>query len=343
MDNSNLKSTIDKFQSILWIGALSFEERCTASLLEMQKNNFKLELGILLDFDTDVYPIKEYHFKKGLYEQNILTISNHLFKQGIVKKDIHAYSFLIFQLFIEEIFESREYDLIIVDITCITKLQTLAFAAAISNIKHSNFIIVYTIPENYGNIESIRKVSGWKDILIAPLKETAMLFNEINSRGIIVAGHESDRLIVGLSEIEPSSGLIILSDTPLRPDLKQVSEKNNRKIINQLTRTRNSWSKANISFKNISALDSKINKEIQEAKKQDAPIILFPYGPKPIIFYSALNICLRYPDASWFVYPVPSGYDINYSEGIEQSLWVTFNNNGIKNVELATVQIRMNT
>ena len=53
-----------------------------------------------------------------------------------------------------------------------------------------------------------------------------------------------------------------------------------------------------------------------------APVILFPYGPKPLIFVSAFELALEYPEASWFVYPIPSAYDTAYSEGIDETVWL---------------------
>lgn len=205
----------------------------------------------------------------------------------------------------------------------------LALAAILAQGKHRfDWAVAYTAPENYGTLvntpSSTKKGAGWRDIIVAPLADTASLFNESHSRGIIMTGHEADRLIVGLAELEPSGGLIINTDTPHRPDLRYMSERLNRKIIRQLTRMRASnWETKVIGMSDFSGLKKCISRELVLAQEYRAPIIFFPYGPKSLLFAIAMQLSSEYPSASWFVYPVPSSYDVNYTEGIESTIWLT--------------------
>jgi len=171
-----------------------------------------------------------------------------------------------------------------------------------------------------------RKPSGWKDVLIAPLAETAALLNEAHSRGIIIPGHEADRLILGLAELEPSGGLILLMATPERPDLYELSIRNNRRVISQLTSMRSaSWSRKILDWDDFEGLKESVAREIEAAREYDAPVILFPFGPKSFLFLTALSLAAAYPEASWFVYPIPTSYDVNYSEGLERTTWLVPN------------------
>jgi hypothetical protein len=158
---------------------------------------------------------------------------------------------------------------------------------------------------------------------MAPLSDTALLDNEVRSRGIIVEGHESDRLIVALSEVEPAGGVIVVANTSKRPDFRVISERNNRRIVRQLMSIRPSdWKKEIVDTMDFRKMGLIVDKEVEIAKGHDAPVILYPFGPKPLIFSAAFQMCAEYPEGSWFVYPVPTAYDVNYSEGEGRSLWL---------------------
>ncbi|MGH8601478.1 MAG: hypothetical protein ACREXR_01460 [Gammaproteobacteria bacterium] len=80
-----------------------------------------------------------------------------------------------------------------------------------------------------------------------------------------------------------------------------------------------------MSFRDISSLDAAVEREIVAAKQRNAPVILLPNGPKSLVFFTALKLCTEYPNASWFVYPVPAGYDVDYSEGTAGISWFARN------------------
>jgi hypothetical protein len=48
---------------------------------------------------------------------------------------------------------------------------------------------------------------------------------------------------------------------------------------------------------------------------------LFPFGPKPLVLFTALEVARFYPEASWFIYPKPYYYDVDYTEGYGETLW----------------------
>jgi hypothetical protein len=241
------------------------------------------------------------------------------------KRDLAAYGFLQFQQIVEETVWNSNADLVIFDITCLTKIHALALAASLAKPPRSVLsLLAYAVPDNYASLgDSPDHSPGWKDIIVAPLSESALLFNESSSRGIVIPGHEADRLIVALAEIEPVGGLIAVADTRRRPDLRYVTERRNQKIIRQLTRMRASkWVKRVVRASDMNGMKFLVDHEIERARKHSAPVILFPYGPKPLIFVSAFELALEYPEASWFVYPIPLAYDTAYSEGVDETVWL---------------------
>lgn len=309
----------------LWVGFLSFEDRCVASLSDLQGHGLQVTKGIVFDYSTRVEPSNEAESIRDNNWSIMKQYGNAVFKNGLVRNSSDPYAFQELQNNLKKIISDDEFNFVIFDITCMTKIHALALAAALAQWEYQfKWTIAYSLPENYRFLEGAYNAPGWRDVIVAPLAETAHLFNETASRGIILPGHEADRLIVALGEIESSGGLIVVSQTERRPDLQRVCERTNQKIIRQLMRMRSSvWTKEHILTNDIERLKICVNKEIKKAREKDAPVILFPYGPKPLIFFSAMELCYAYPDASWFVYPIPMGYDAGYSEGIEKTLWFT--------------------
>jgi len=70
---------LERYKSIIWIGALSFEERCVASLQELVKTNVKIGKGILLEYDTMVFPKKDEVQKKEVNRKILLGLAKELF------------------------------------------------------------------------------------------------------------------------------------------------------------------------------------------------------------------------------------------------------------------------
>lgn len=322
----SISKQIQSSQNSLWLGTLSFEERCYGSLILFAKYNLRLNSGLIVDYQTNIRPLIDAKRKREFNWNRLEHIGEKVFVEGIVREKLAAHTFQALENLLEKIFHNSSIDSIVIDISCFTKIHALTIASVMARLKNSvRWFIAYTTPENYGFVSDIKhNLPAWKDIIIAPLAETALLFNEASGRGIIVPGHEADRLIVALGEIEPSGGVILLTDTKDRPDLRYITQRRNQKIIKQLVRRQASdWHKYIIPFVSLLELERHIQHEIELARKFKAPIILFPYGPKAMVFAIAYQLTMEYPESSWFVYPIPSIYDVYYSFGIEQTLWLS--------------------
>jgi len=306
--------------STLWLGALSFEDRCTESLRMLAEERLALGTAMLLDYPTIVRPVTEDQERRSKNRRVFHRLAFDICPVPIEERRVDPYSFQGFQ----DLLREPKSAFTVFDITCMTKIHTLALAATLSQAPADReWAIAYSIPENYGDLAGTNKTLGWRDILIAPLAETAVLFNETHSRGIIITGHEADRLIVALGELDPSGGLIIVADSPQRPDLRILSQRRNQKIIRQLTSARrNAWQQVVVPLAATAALKEFLAREIELAAQHQAPILLFPFGPKPLVFLAAFELASHYPSSSWFVYPVPVAYDVDYSEGVSKTIWL---------------------
>ena len=302
-----------------WVGALSFEHRCLGSIRQMADFGLPIKKSIILKYSTSVYPKALSEERRDLHMKEL-----HDMVETAQVIEISSHSYRAMQELVRTAVENSRGHLLIFDISCMSKIHTMALAYELSQLKSRPFcVVVYSVPENYGGLAIGTKPSGWKDIIMAPLSDTAQLFNETFSRGLILPGHDADRLVVALAELEPSGGQILIVDTPNRPDLRKLSRFKNQHIIRQLKRMRTRlWSETVVGLIDLSMLRNCIEDEISIARAHEAPLMLFPFGPKSLIFYAALILCDAYPQGSWFVYPIPVAYDVNYTEGIERMIWL---------------------
>lgn len=324
----NLSSTRERLRASnrsLWFGAISFEDRCIASLAALERDSLRTTDGLVLEYATQVRPFREDENRRSRNRERVTALGGRVCAHSIETRGLDPYAFQDLQDVLTTAISIHKYDFIIFDITCLTKIHTLALAAALARERTGfGWVAAYSLPENYGNFIDAHQPFGWRDIIVAPLADTAMLFNEAGSRGVIIPGHEADRLIVGLGELEPSGGLILVGDVAKRPDLRYVCERKNHKVIRQLThRSSEHWTKTVVRMTDLETVRKELGREIDTAKSYEAAIILFPYGPKWLLFFTAIQLCREYPDASWLVYPIPTAYDVNYSEGIEATGWLT--------------------
>lgn len=322
-----LSDLLSRARRSCWFGAISFEDRCVASVQWLQRSGLRLDSAVAMNYPTQVLLKTEDKRRREKNRDIFQSAAESVLSEASQGLTIEPYSFQAVQSLVLEAVRDQQIDFAIFDVSCMTRIHVLGLAATLgTTLSELPWAIAYSSPENYGNLDSASKSHGWKDIIVAPIAETAVLLYEAYGRGIILAGHESDRLIVALSEIEPSGGLIVIGDSPWRPDLADLSERVNRRVFQHLTKLRASrWEKVQVSFRDISSLDAAVEREIVEARQKSAPVILLPNGPKSLVFFTALKLVMEYPNGSWFVYPVPAGYDVDYSEGTAGISWFARN------------------
>jgi len=309
---------------VAWVGAVSFEERCVGSLVALAADVQRIDRAILLDYSTRAAPAAVDQARRSENADAMTRAVLRLSGRAPDRRQIAPYASESLRLLLEEIANEIRPTTVFFDISCLTKVHAISLASAlVSEFHHLRWRVAYTMPENYGDLAAFGASSSWRDIIIGPVAESAVLFNEAQGRGIIVPGHEGDRLAVALAELEPSGGLVLFADAKGRPDLRRLSEQKNQRILRHLIGLRSrSWTQARVGVADWHTAARLVTKEIELARRSDAPIILFPFGPKSLLFVVAAQLAAEYPEASWFVYPVPSIYDANYSEGIGRTVWL---------------------
>jgi len=310
---------------LLWVGALSFERRCSGSLRVLGSAHSPLYRAAILDYAaaTDATPSaaerREANYRAMAQSMDALkrevpTERRRLspYRADELERAIVAFA--------GEVGDGKTYG--VFDITCLTKIHTLVLAAALARSEwRGTACIAYTLPENYSSFaERNKDFGGFSYALVAPIVDGAKLGDESRARGVIVPGHESQRLLVALTEIEPSGGTIIEASTNFRPDFENITRTRNRRLIKDLL-TRRTWTEAGIDFTSFPRVAAAVGQEIARAKDNGAPVLLYPFGPKSVIFAAAFTMASEYPQRSWFVYPTPRFYDVDYTEGVGSTYW----------------------
>lgn len=313
----------DSNDGIAWFGINSFEDRCLASLSRLSSAGISISRICFLDYPTSAQPEVEDRRIRKSHRERVASIASSC---GAVlhNPSVDAYASAGLELELVNFSNVAGGRRWIIDISCLTKIHVVTLANfLLSNVAgRENAALVYTSPRAYGNLDQVSKQIGWNDVIIAPVAASAKMHNEGDSRGIVIAGHESERLWSALNEIEPSSGLLILGRIPSRPDITRLSEKINKGVIKHMALDYSTaWTRHVVDVSDIEHLERLIAHEVEKASQADAPIILYPFGPKSLILAASSHLLKHYPSGSWFVYPVPARYDLTYSEGASGSYW----------------------
>lgn len=306
----------------LWIGALSFEERCTASLVSLAAAAPPAD-ALLLEYPTDVRPVAQDRERRKRNRARVEAVRNAEHGQTAVEfVGINPYSYRAVQRTVCAKLDACRPKRVVLDVSCLTKIHTIAlsdpriFAAAV------DWELAYTVPETYGHLEmSSGTGGGWRDVLVLPVGDSHDLHNEAQSRGVILAGHEGDRLVISLSETEPSAGVLVTARSGRRPDLLRESQRRNEQITRLLAARGDRWTHEVVGLDEPALLDRLVTSEAERALAAEAPVLLYPFGPKPFVALAAMQLAAREDLGAWFVYPIPTSYDVDYSYGVGATHW----------------------
>ena len=306
----------------VWFGATSFEERCIGSLRELKQRGIRLRAVIVINYVKPQPNSTENEKRKNTNTSLLTEIGNEVADQVIVVNQT-PYSFPGICTALQNVLTEFKKTPLLLDLSCFTRMHIIALSDFISLAGSKHHIsLAYTSPENYSTFRA-KPRDAWKDLLIFPLGEPkGGGHDEIPSRGIILPGHEGDRLQLSLAEAEPSGGSILIADTPQRPDWRHACERRNASVINRLTSSALSdWRIERVTYGRMKHVSAIVQVEVDHALTSGScPAVVFPFGPKWMLFAATSQLSRKYRDHTWFVYAVPTKHD-DYSEGVGATLW----------------------
>lgn len=306
-----------------FLGIVSFEERATAWAEFMSANDRQPAKAFLFDYDTVALPAS----RDSTMRNHCRDIFAESFKPTFATIVDHTNPFAmnpLTDIMVQVLDEFNDVPLV-VDITCMTRVHLLALVAALYDKKGQNDVtFCYTVPVGYGFRREDRL--GWRDVLFIPAVRRWVFKREGQMRGVILAGHDAERLSVALGEMEPASGTMVYCGNPKRPDFLRRAREVNEPTERRLSHLRmprwdgspgafDGWIIQCIDVCDFRALSEVLRTQVNEAKRELSPIIIFPFGPKPDSLAVALLLWDWGVEDAWVAYPVPNGFSTAYSSG----------------------------
>ena len=310
---------------VVWLGAVSFERRCTGSVEHLLDAGLKVARAVVFDYPTKLVPQNAGEQQRSINRERL----KQLLGKSVLWKHLNPYRYTEFVGEIDELYRSyfNKEDPeqgIIFDITCLTKIHTLALAYWLLWRKPQTFAIAYSQPAYYGNpSKNIWGKGKWHSPVLVRLGLDST-DRYLSTHAIVLVGHEGDRLRLALNEITPNSALIIkpLTRDPDSP-LAVVSNVQNQWLYSEIkTGLREGFTEEQFHVTDLANLRTSINAYCERSKLRTARIVLCPFGPKPFVFVTAMASLTTHPNNTWLSYPIPFSYDPDYSEGFKYTLWL---------------------
>ena len=326
---------ISKPRHVKLLAALSFEERCAASLKSWQNDVAVTRSAVFFSYEDRATPDRR---ASVIREGNWSRIKELAGYAGtpVSRNRLDPYSMGDLESRIRT--ASEDADELVIDLSCFTKVHLMAIARSVLKVgARIPWSVCYSSPFSYGDLNAPTARGGWQDTLVLPLGDDPSLTHQGMALGLMIAGMEADRTAIAMSELEPASGLIVLSRSQDRPDLQRLTLANNSLLLAHLSELRmpgpqgkriipyfpsGGWEIEKIHTENVVAeIAQCLRRIVTAAESIRSPIILFPFGPKIVAFISSLYLARHYPAASWAIYPIPKTHPLDYSDGVRATKW----------------------
>jgi hypothetical protein len=213
---------------------------------------------------------------------------------------------------------------LVIDITCLTKIHTLALAYwLLTSTNLPGITLAYSQPDYYGNpSKNIWGRGKWQTTSLVRLDlDSTERF--LTTAAIVLLGHEGDRLRLALNEIEASEALVIKTlPRDKQSKLLTVSDVQNSWLFQEMRDgVRDGFVNETVGMRDLHRLSCLVIKYCRSAKEKGARIVVCPFGPKTFVFVAGYSCLSVYPENTWLSYPRPVSYDPQYSEGYKYTLW----------------------
>jgi hypothetical protein len=279
----------------------------------------------VLNYPTRIQPEREGELKRG---QNLEAILGHVGLDSQPRR-IPSYRFGAFLGVLADLHAAHrkagkevEY---IFDITCLTKIHTLALAYWLATTPElPRVFIAYSRPHDYGSpIQKVWDKGAWIEVVVAPF-DIEPEPRATGVAGIALLGHEGDRLRLALHEVPMDKGAIVVVKSD-DPRLDFVAETQNRWLLDEISRQKDraAFSLERVTLWDMARLQKIVAVTSDSARAKGMRLMLYPFGPKPLIFGASLFAARSYLRGTWYAYPIPRTYDLDYTVGVGTTHWAT--------------------
>ncbi len=306
-----------------FVAAASSEERSTAWAAALGAADKAPRLALLADYSSTMGRPPD---DVDRLDRNVADIAKMLGVTPEVQRELNPYSFAQCFASLERALERAGGLPLLVDYTSMSTIHIMALARLVADFGHAGptILLCYSTPRFYefGGIGT----RGWKDTLFVPVGSAAQLDREGLARGLILAGHDEERLSVALQEFEPDGGVVLYTATDDRPDFLKRAKEANRGVVERLLKLRiqgdtvgsngvYAWEEQAASIDDIERIVKTVGRLAESTHADRGPVVVFPFGPRISILVSALTLACAPGVSSWAVVPVPSSFRIDDSRG----------------------------
>lgn len=300
----------DDNQNISLISAISFESRSLAASQIFVNANIPPKIHFIFDYMTIAEPFDEDMFIRDQQRKHFMNCFDNNCETIFINK-FSATSLSPFVKKMEEIFNLCSNTTLYIDITCLTSVHLIGIATAIFNNSHdySKIHFLYSTPLTYSFGKGIRFTC--RDVIHIPIGRQRQLTREGHAIGLILPGHDPERLTVALEEIEPINGVIIYSNTQTRPDFLCSSLELNKYVTDRLR-----YREEIVDLFDAVTLSECVEYAVNTARESEAPLILYPFGPKVHVLVASLKMAQANDVDTWAIYPVPTCFHVRATDGV---------------------------
>lgn len=313
-------------EKAVWIGAVSFEERCIGSVRQIARRSLNVTRAVALDYPTKAGRVVEDVAKRRVHRQ---VISDQLSGLGasVATEVIRPYRMSDMRRILDDASSKLgrdPYSGLVLDITCLTKVHALAAASWVVGrpTRRPPIWFAYALPGQYGSpSRHNRSLGQWLDVAVAPCEFEPMEYSD-KTAGIVLLGHEGSRIRLAISQCEPLEALVIVPQTPGKPSLGVVARTANAVIVRDVRSGRRpGWELTELAANDINGLTRVVAKFCHRAVREGRRIVLYPFGPKPMILAAAMTAIGIAGARVWYSYPIPRRYDLDYTAGVGPIKW----------------------
>jgi len=311
------------------ISSVSFEARSMGAANELRRLSVDVHYHFIFDYPTIAEPVdedKKIRNDQRKFFENCFDVKP---KQKFVKVSPISLTNIVREM--EGIFLECKGCQLFVDISCFSGIHLIAMATAIfkTNIDFTKIHFLYSTPNSYYFDSTARFIC--RDVIHVPIGKPRHLTHEGHAIGVVFPGHEPERLAIALEELEPSDGMIFLSRTIDRPDFLCSSFQINEYVIKRLRSLYGGdyestdlvlgkgWKCEVIDLYDASKLSYFVDSLTVQARKSEAPIILYPFGPKVHTLIVALKMAYQNDIDTWAIYPVPNRFHVRSTGGVDKT------------------------
>lgn len=316
------------------VSAVSFESRSLAAAKKFKAMSIEVDKHYVFDYPTIAEPIEKDKKIRGEQRDFFEGCFNGLKPEFI---SVQSTSLTNIVKRMELIFSDCVKNELFIDISCFSGIHLIAIATAMFkvDIEISKIKFLYSTPKSYGFQNKYHFICN--DIVHVPIGKPRHLTHEGHAIGFVLPGHEPERLSIALEELEPSRGVIVLSRTSERPDFLCSSYYINEHLIKRLTSIysddyddsdknfNKGWVSEIVDLFDADKLSELVDDSIKKARKSNAPLILYPFGPKVHTLIVALKMAFEANIDTWAIYPIPKRFHVSSTEGVEKTTCFSVN------------------